>query len=137
VAAVDGRQAGGDGGRGDVGHGDQDAADRRERLGVAEDLLALVGVLEQLGEPRHGGDELDADADEHRAAQHQQLLERGDEAGGERREGVEQDAEGQHPAPAQEVGEVAAEQAEHAADHRRDEEQRPCPADVLGAARHP
>ena len=42
-----------------------------------------------------------------------------DEAGGERREGVEQDAPGEHAAAAEPVGEIAAEQTEDAAERPR------------------
>ena len=45
----------------------------RERLGITEHLLALIPVREQLRQPRHGGHELDAHADEHQATKHQQL----------------------------------------------------------------
>ena len=47
-----------------VSRADHEPAGGGEGLGVAEGLLALVGVGEQLGQPGDGGDELDADADE-------------------------------------------------------------------------
>ena len=50
---------------------------------------------------------------------------------------VEQDAEGQHAPAAEQVGEIAAEQAEHAAGDRRHEEQRARPLHVHFTARHP
>ena len=56
-----------------VGAADQQAADRRERLRVAEHGFALLRIGEELREPRHRRHELDADADECRAAQDQQL----------------------------------------------------------------
>ena len=50
-------------------HRDQQPADRRERLRVAEHFLALLRFGEQLRQPRDRGDELDAHADEDEAAQ--------------------------------------------------------------------
>ena len=58
------------------------------------------------------------------------------EPGGQRREGVEENAEGEDAAAAEEVGEIAAEEAEEPARDRRHEEQRPSPAVVRRRARH-
>ena len=58
-----------------VDGGDEQPAERGERLRVAEHLLALFRLGEQFSEPGDSGHELDADADEHEAAQHEQHLE--------------------------------------------------------------
>ena len=78
-------------------------ADGREGLRVAEHRLAALRVGEELGQPGHRRHELDAHADERRAAEEQQHRERGGEPGGQGRERIEQDAPDQH-APAAEAG---------------------------------
>src|SRR6185436_8758072 len=74
-------------------------------------------------------------ADERRAAEEEQHRRRGRKAGGERREGVEQDAPHQHAPAAEDVGQVAAEQAEGAAGERRHPEEPAPPRDELRTAR--
>ena len=118
-----------------VGARDQQPSDRREGLRPAQHRLAPLGVREQLGDPRHRGHELHRDAHEGGAAEEEQHLRRGGEAGGERRERVEQDAPHQHAAPPEEVGQVAAEQAEGPSRERRHPEQPADPGVELGAAR--
>ena len=55
----------------EVDAGDQKAADRAERLGIAEDTFPLLRIGKQLGQPRDGGDKLHTDADERGAAKDQ------------------------------------------------------------------
>ena len=47
-----------------VGAGHHQPAERAERLRVADDLFAPFAIGEEFGEPRDGGDELHADANE-------------------------------------------------------------------------
>ena len=117
-----------------VGAGDQQAADRRERLRVAEGLFTLPGVGEDLGDPRHRRHELDEHADVGGRAEEQQHPDVGGEAGGHRRERIDQNAPHQHAAPAEPVGQVAADQAECAADQRRDPEEHADPEIEAGRA---
>src|SRR5215208_2419133 len=91
-------------------------------------------MVEQLGQPGGGGDELDTHADEGGAAQDQQPRQAGGEASRKRRKGVDEDAPGQDAAAAETIGEVAAEQTKYAATHRRDVEQQPQPTAVFGGA---
>ena len=120
---VDGRQRLGVRDRQEIGARDQDAADRRERLRVAQDGLAPFRVGKQLGQPGNGGDELDTDADEGGAAEEQQPPDRGGVARGTGGAGVEQDAPDEDAPAAEEVGQIAADQPEYAAGHRRDPEE--------------
>ncbi len=83
--------------------GDHQAADRAERLRVADHAFAHLRVGKQLRQPRHRGHELHADADERAAAPEQQPFDGRRVAGRQRREGVEQDAPDEH-APAAEAG---------------------------------
>ena len=101
-----------------LARGDEQPAERRERLGVAEHALALLVLGKQLRQPRHRRDELHADADEDQAAEHEQLRQRRRKPGRAGRKRIEQDAEGQHAPAPQAVREIAAEQAEHAAGNR-------------------
>ena len=102
-----------------VGAGHHQAAERCERLRVADDALPLLQVGdEELRQPRDGRDELDAHTHERAAAPEKQRLDRSGESGKECRERVQQDAPHQHAAAAEQVGEVAAEEAEHAARDR-------------------
>ena len=102
-----------------VGASDHEAAQRSQRLRVSDHRLTLFRVREELREPRDRRDELDAHAHERAAAPEQQPLHRRRVAGGERRERVEQDAPHEHTAASEQVGEVAAEQAEDPACDRR------------------
>ena len=135
VPAADRRQRVGvaDGEPVDPGH--EQAAERGEGLRVAEHLLAARRIGEQLRQPRRAGDELDADADEDDAAQRQQLPRAGDEGRRERAAGIEQDAPHQHPPPAEAIGQPAAEQAEGGAEDRRHVEEPAHPDVHLRAAR--
>ena len=123
VAASDGGKARGVGDGVVIRAGHHQAAERSERLRVADDRLAALRIGEELRQPRDRRDELDADADERADAPEEQLVDRGREAGGERREGVEQDAPGQHAPAPETIGQVAAEQPEDAAEDRRPVEQ--------------
>ncbi len=100
-----------------------DPADRCERLRVSDDRFALFRIGEQLGQPRDGRDELDADADERAATPEQQPSDRGRKAGRQGRDRIQQNAPHEHPAAAEQVGQVAAEQSEDAPCHRGDVEQ--------------
>ena len=119
-----------------VGRAHEQATERREGLRPAEHPLPLLAVGKELSQPGHRRHELHAHADEHEAAEEEQDRQRRGEARGKRREGIEQDAVREHAAPAQEVGQVAADQAEDAAGDCRHEEQRPGPLRVFGRARH-
>ena len=112
-------------------------SDRGECLGVTQHRLPLLGFAKQFGQPGDRRHELDAHADEHETAQDQQLLKRDGETGTERREGVEQDAEGQDPAPAEDIREIPAQQTKHAADKCGHKEKRPGPTHIQGASRGP
>ena len=98
-------------------------------------------IGEELRQPGHGGDKLDAHPDEHEAAADQQHRQARGKPGRQGGEGIEENAESEDEAPAEQVGEVAPQEAEDAADERRNEEQRPRPADVGRRAgneiRHP
>ena len=133
VTAVNRRQIERDLGGEHVHRADEQAAERRERLRVAEHFFALIAVGEQFRQPRHGGDEFHAHADEHEAAEHQQLRQRRGIARREGRERIKQNAERQHAPATEPVGEITAEQTEHAARDGRDEEQRARPLHVLSA----
>ncbi len=97
----------------------RDAAQRSQRLCVADNRLSLLRVREELRQPGDGGHEFHTDADERTAAPEEQLLDRGGIAGCQRAEGVEEDAPGEHSPPAEEIREVAAEQSENAASDGR------------------
>ena len=101
----------------------QQAADRREGLGVAEHFLTLDLVGEKLGQPRHRSHELDADTDEDKAAEEQELVKVLRKSRRTSREGVKQDAVSQYPPPAEPVGQVSTQQAEDTAGDRRHEKQ--------------
>ena len=135
VAAGDRGQRRAVGHRDVIGAGDHEAADRRERLRVAEGLFTLPGVGEDLRDPRDGRHELDEHADVGRRAEEQQHPDVGGEARGHRGERVDQDAPHQHAAPAEAVGQVAADQPERAADQRRDPEEHADPEIEAGRAR--
>ena len=114
---------------------DEQSAERRKGLRVAKRRLAALGIGEQLRDPGDGGDELDADADEHEATKEEQHLDRRREPGQERGERIEKDAERQDaPAPEQ-IGQIPAEQTEDPAGERRNIEQPPDPHLVLGRSR--
>ena len=136
VAVMDRRQKIGEPCGQHVGRAHEQTAERREGLRPAEHPLPLLPIRKQFREPGHGRHELDAHADEHQATKEEQLWQRRGEAGGQRREGVEQDAEREHPPPAEQVGEIAADEAEHAAGDRGHEEERPGPLRVGGRAGH-
>ena len=104
---------------------DHDAAERRKRLRVAEHFLAPLRLGEQLGEPRDCRDELDAHADEHEAAQHEQHLDRGRVTRQKRGDRINQDAVGQHATAAEPVGEVSTDEAENPSRECRDVKQPP------------
>ena len=94
--------------------------------------LALLGVGEQLGQPGDRRHELDAHADERRAAQEQQHPEVCREPGQKRGDRVQQNAEGQHPSPAQQVRQIAAQQTKSSTEQSRQEEQQSAPSLELG-----
>jgi hypothetical protein len=94
----------------------------------------LLVIREQFRQPRHRGHELHANPDEHQAAQHQQLPQRRGKTGAQGGKRIQEDAEGQHPASPENIGQVSSQQSEHAARKRRHEEQQPRPEDVVLAA---
>jgi hypothetical protein len=87
-------------------------------LRIAKDFFTKLGLRKELGQPCYGGDELHAHADEDKTSKDQQHLNGGREAGRERRDGVDQNAEGEHSATAEEVRQIAAEQSKYAAGKR-------------------
>jgi len=101
-----------------VGAGHHEAAERGERLRIADDALPLLRLGEELRQPRDGRDELNAHAHERAAAPEKQPPDRRGVSGRERREGVQQDAPHQHAPAAEQVGEVPAQEPEHAARDR-------------------
>ncbi len=119
----------------EVGARHHQAAHRGEGLGPAQHRFAPPGLGEQLGQPRDRRHELDAHADEGRAAEEEQPADRGREARGHRGERVEQDAPDEDAATAEQVGEVAAEQAEDPAGDRGQPEEPPHPEVELRGAR--
>src|SRR5262249_2350225 len=72
--------------------GDQ-ASDGAKGLRIAENILALFGILKDFREPGDGGDEFDAESDECGATQEEQFWKRGNESRGECRDCIKQDAE--------------------------------------------
>ena len=122
VASLDHRQHVGEPGGEHVGRAHQQAAERREGLRPAEHPLPLLAVWKELGQPGDRRHKLHAHADEDQAAAEQQEWQRRDKPCGEGREGVEQDAVGEHPPAAEQIREVAAEQTKHAAGEGRHEE---------------
>ena len=119
----------------EVGARHHQAAHRREGLGPAQHGLPPPGFGEQLRQPRHRRHELDAHADEGRAAEEEQPADRGREARGHRGERVEQDAPHEDAATAEQVGEVAPEQAEDPAGDGGQPEEPPHPEVELRGAR--
>jgi hypothetical protein len=118
VAAVDRRQRLRVVDREVVGARHHDAADRGEGLRPAEHGLAPARVGEELGEPGHCGTNSTDTPTNVVQRKKSSIRCRGREAGGERRERVEQDAPHQNAPAAEDVGQVAAEQAEGAAGER-------------------
>ena len=114
---------------------DHDAAKRSDDLCVPDHRLALLGIGKQFRQPGDRGDELDAHADERAAPPEEQPRHGSRIAGGERRERVEQDAPDEHAPPAEQVGQIPAEQAEDAARHGGHVEDDAHPVVDEGAAR--
>ena len=84
--------------------------------------------------PRHGGDELDANADKRQTSKRDELPNRGAEARGKDREGVEHDAPDEHAPASEPIGQIAAKQSKNAAGDRGDPEQHANPLVVRGRA---
>ncbi len=97
------------------GEGNEQPADRRERLRVAEHCFTLPGIGKQLRQPGDGSDEFHADADERGAAKDKQHQRAGAEPSSQCRKGIQQDAPGKHPSSAEAVGQIAAQEPERPA----------------------
>ncbi len=102
--------------------GHQNAAQRRKRLRVTQHGFALLRIGEQFGQPRDGGHEFHADADEAERAPHQQRFDRRRESRGDRRQRIQKDAPDQHGTASEAVGKIAADESEESAREWRNPE---------------
>ena len=121
-----------------VGHGDQQTANGRKGLCVAQHLFPLLRIGKQLRQPSHGCDEFHTDTHKHEAAEEQQHLGARRIPGRKRRKGIEEDAPCQHTATTQPVRQISSEKAKHPTRQRRDVEQLAHPgAELRRSGRRP